>query len=95
MVILHLEFFVVYTIKSFALEGKKCNILRDIYCGNQSGRQEEIVAKVARELQHSSEWSETNSLLLFWDKIYVSQISNLRYHIVSLYYNTKVVEHVE
>jgi len=65
MVILHLEFFVVYTIKSFALEGEKCNILRDIYCGNQSGRQEEIVAKVARELQHSSEWSETNSLLLF------------------------------
>ena len=38
MVLLYLEFFVVYTIKIFALESEKCNILRDIYCGNQSRR---------------------------------------------------------
>ena len=65
MILLCLEFFTVCTLESFALEDKKCNILRDIHCGNQSRRQEEIVAKTAREFQHLSEWSKENSLLLF------------------------------
>jgi len=65
MVLLYLEFFIVHTIKRFALECEEHNILRDIYCGNQSGKQKKMVTKIAKELQCSSKWSETNSLLLF------------------------------
>ena len=48
--LLYLEFFVVHTIESFALEDEEYNILRNIHCGNQNKKQEELVSKVAREL---------------------------------------------
>ena len=53
--------------------------------------------RVARELQqllakflHSLKWLEVNGLLLFYSKIYVSDLCSLHCCIVSLHYDTKV-----
>jgi len=84
------------------MERLKRDILREIHQENQRGDQEEPVAKVARELWqaasktvHSIEWSEEEGLLWFRGKIYVSQNTDLRRQVVSLYYDTKVAGHPE
>jgi len=75
-------------------------MLREIRQGNQRGKQEEPVAKAARELQqassktvHSVEWSEEDGVLRFRGKIYVSQNSDLRRRVVSLCHDTKIAGH--
>jgi len=82
------------------LEKPEKNILREICQGNQKDNQEELVAKVARELQqasgkmvYSAEWSEDEGLLRFRSKIYVSRNMDLRRQVVSLCHDTKVARH--
>jgi len=38
--------------------------------------------------QYSSKWSETDGLLLFHSKIYISNILDFYYHIVFLHYDS-------
>jgi len=82
------------------LEGPERDILHKICQGNQKGNQEELVAKVAKELQqasgktvHFTEWSEDNGVLQFRGKIYVPRNVDLRRQVVSLCHNTKVAGH--
>jgi len=58
------------------------------------------VAKAARKLWqassktvHSAEWSEDEGVFWFRGKIYIPWNANLRRQVVSLCYDTKVVEH--
>jgi hypothetical protein len=60
--------------------------------------QEESVAKAARELQKdkgrgtvkSTEWSESDGLLMFCGKIYVPKDRELRHHIVEQHHNAHI-----
>jgi len=64
------EFLAVHALEGIELTGVEQKILSDIHKGNQNGDQEEPIAKVARELRHStngtvhsSEWSNIDGLL--------------------------------
>jgi len=72
-------------------------MLREIHQENQRGKQEEPIAKAARELWQASskmvcfmEWSEEDRVLRFRGKIYVPWNLDLRRQVVSLCHNTKV-----
>jgi len=75
-------------------------MLREIRQGNQRGKQEEPVAKAARELWQASskmvrsaEWSEEDGVLQFRGKIYVPRNPDLQRRVVSLCHDTKVARH--
>ena len=92
--------FAVRALEGTATIGEEHNILRDIRRGNRNGVQEEAVAKSARELQQSgtksvrsSEWSESEGLLLFRGKIYVPNDPELRRRIVALHHDTRIGGH--
>jgi len=62
----------VHVLEEVELTGIEQKILSDICKGNRNGDQEELIAKVARELWgspnkaiHSLEWLNINSLLQF------------------------------
>jgi len=70
VVLLWLELLAIWALKGVQLEGPERDILREIHQGNQKGDQEELVAKVARELRQASskmvrsvEWLEDKGLL--------------------------------
>jgi hypothetical protein len=73
MTLLSPELFHVHALSVIALVGPERDILRDIRHSLQDDKQEEPVAKAARELQRdrgrgtvrSAEWSESNGLMLF------------------------------
>jgi len=82
------------------VEDEEKDLLIDICCGNYLDKQEEPVAKAVQELQHlftksvcTTEWSKSNGLLLFWSKTYIPDIPDLYCHVVSLYYNLRIVGH--
>jgi hypothetical protein len=60
-----------------------------------------MVAKAARELQKdkgrgtvkSSEWSESDGLLMFHGKIYVPNDRDLRHHIIEQHHNMRIAGH--
>jgi len=100
VVLLRLEFLAVRALEGVELTGVEQKILSDIRKGNQSGDQEEPIAKAARELRrsangtvHSSEWSNINGLLRFRGKIYVPQSPDLHRQIVALCYDTHIAGH--
>jgi hypothetical protein len=51
MTLLSPELFHIHTLSAIALVGPECDILRDIQCSLQDNKQEELIAKAARELQ--------------------------------------------
>jgi hypothetical protein len=63
--------------------------------------QEELVVKAARELRKdkgrgtikSTEWSESDGLLMFCSKIYVPNDRDLRHCIVEQHHNTRIARH--
>jgi hypothetical protein len=63
--------------------------------------QEESVAKAARELRKdkgkgtvkSTEWSESDGLLMFCGKIYVPKDRDLRHHIIKPHHDTHITGH--
>jgi hypothetical protein len=64
--------------------------------------QEESVVKAARELWKdkgrgtikSTEWSESNGLLMFCGNIYVPKDRELRHHIIEQHHDTRITRHV-
>jgi hypothetical protein len=69
------------------LEGNEQNILQEVQCSLCKDTQEESVAKAVRELQKdkgrgtvkSTEWSESEGLLMFRGKIYNPKDRELRH----------------
>jgi len=100
MVLLRPELLAIRALEGIQSEGPEKDILQEIRQGNQKGKQEELVAKVAKELRQASgktvrsvEWSEDDGVLRFRGKIYVPQNADLRRRVVSLCHDTKVAGH--
>jgi hypothetical protein len=63
--------------------------------------QEEVVVKAARELWKdkgrgtvkSTEWSESDGLLMFHGKIYVPNDRDLQHHIIEQHHDTHIAGH--
>jgi hypothetical protein len=80
------KLFRIHALGGTRLGGEERNILHEVRCSLRDGAQEEAVAKVARELQKdkgrgmvkSTEWSESDGLLMFHGKIYVPNDRDLR-----------------
>jgi hypothetical protein len=81
MTLLSPELFCFHTLSVIAIVGPEREILRDIRHSLRDDKQEELVAKAARELQRdrgrgtvrSAEWSESEGLMLFRGKVYVPE----------------------
>ena len=94
------ELFTIHTLKGVELTGVEQKVLSKIYYSNCKGDLEEPITKTAQELWQSTsrsvhllEWSNINGLLHFQGKIYIPQNPELQRQIVSLYYNSKILEH--
>jgi len=92
------KFFTVWALEEVKLTRVEQKVLSNIWHGNQDRDLEEPVIKAALELQqsankllHPSEWSNIDSLLQFWGKIYIPQNLELRRQIVLLYHDSKIV----
>ena len=89
MVLLTPNFFAIQALEGLEAAGEEQGILKDMQKGTQDGEKEEPEAQAERELQGSSarsvksvEWSLSNGLLYFQDKIYVPDTSDLHRQIV-------------
>jgi hypothetical protein len=86
LTLLALELFRIHALAGVRLEGKERNILREVRRSIKDSMQEESAAEVARELWKdkgrgtikSTEWSESDGLLMFRGKIYVPNDKDLR-----------------
>jgi hypothetical protein len=95
------ELFRIHVLAGVRLEGEERNILREVQRSLKDGMQEELVAKAARELRKdkgrgtikSTEWSESDGLLMFHGKIYVPNDKDLRRRIVEQHHDTRIAEH--
>jgi hypothetical protein len=92
------ELFRIHALAGVRLEGDEHNILREVWRSLKDDVQEESVAKAARELQKdkgrgtikSTEWSESDGLLMFCGKIYVPNDRDLRRRIVEQHHNMRI-----
>jgi hypothetical protein len=95
------ELFRIHTLAGIRLEGDECNILQEVWHSLKDNVQEESVAKAARELWKdkdrgtvkSTEWLESDGLLMFCGKIYVPNDKYLRRHIVEQHHDTCIAGH--
>jgi hypothetical protein len=95
------ELFQIHALAGVRLEGKEHNILQEVWHSLRDDVQEESVAKAARELWKdkgrgtvkSSEWSESDGLLMFHGKIYVPKDRELRHHIVEQHHDMHIAGH--
>jgi hypothetical protein len=95
------ELFRIYALTGVRLEGDEHNILREVRRSIKVNVQEESVVKAARELRKdkgrgtikSTEWSESDGLLMFHGKIYVPKDRDLRRCIVEQHHNMHIAGH--
>jgi hypothetical protein len=88
------ELFWIHALAGARFQGDKQNILREVRHSLKGSVQEESIAKAARELQKdkgrgtvkSTEWSESEGLLMFHGKIYVPNDRDLRRRIIEQQY---------
>jgi hypothetical protein len=84
------ELFRIHALAGTRLEGEERNILWEVWHSVRDSVQEEAVVKAARELRKdkgrgtvkSTEWSESDRLLMFRSKIYVPNDRDLQCHII-------------
>jgi hypothetical protein len=101
LTLLALELFRIHALAGVRLEGEERNILREVWRSLKDDVQEESVVKAARELRKdksrdtvkSTEWSESDGLLMFHGKIYVPNDRDLRHRIVEQHHNTRIAGH--
>jgi hypothetical protein len=101
LTLLALELFRIHMLAGTRLEGEERNILCEVQCSLRDGVQEEAVAKAARELQKdkgrgmvkSTEWSESDGLLMFCGKIYVPNDKDLQHCIIEQHHDTCIAGH--
>jgi hypothetical protein len=95
------ELFRIHVLAGVRLEGDERNILQEVRCSLKDDVQEESVAKAARELWKdkgrgtikSTEWSESDGLLMFHGKIYVPKDRELRCRIVEQHHDMRIAGH--
>jgi hypothetical protein len=95
------ELFRIHTLAGVRLEGNEHNILREVWRSLKDDVQEESVAKAARELRKdkgrgmvkSTEWSESDRLLMFHGKIYVPKDRELRHRIIEQHHDMRITGH--
>jgi hypothetical protein len=95
------ELFQIHALTGVRLEGEERNILQEVQRSLKVDVQEESVAKAARELRKdkrrgtikSTEWSESDGLLMFRGKIYVPKDRDLRHRIVEQHHDTCIAGH--
>jgi hypothetical protein len=95
------ELFQIHALAGARFQGNERNILREVQRSLKDGVHEESIAKAARELQKdkgrgtvkSTEWSESEGLLMFHGKIYVPNDRDLRRHIVKQHHDTRITGH--
>jgi hypothetical protein len=95
------ELFRIHALTGTRLEGKECNILHEVWRSLKDGVQEEVVAKAARKLQtdkgrgmvKSTEWSESDGLLMFRSKIYVPNDRDLWHCIIEQHHDMRIARH--
>jgi hypothetical protein len=95
------ELFWIHALAGIRLEGKERNILQEVWHSLKVNVQEELVAKAARELQKdqgrgtikSTEWSESDGLLMFHSKIYIPKDRDLRHRIIEQYHDACIAGH--
>jgi hypothetical protein len=95
------ELFRIHALAGVRLESEERNILQEVRRSLKDGMQEESVAKAARELRKdkgrgtikSTEWSESDGLLMFHSKIYVPNDRDLRRCIVEQHHDTCIAGH--
>jgi hypothetical protein len=95
------ELFWIHALAGIRLEGNERNILQEVRCSLKDDAQEELVAKAARELRKdkgrgtvkSTEWSESDGLLMFCGKIYVPKDRDLRRRIVEQHHDMRIAGH--
>jgi hypothetical protein len=95
------ELFRIHALAGMRLKGEERNILREVWRSLKVDVQEESVAKAARELRKdksrgtikSTEWSESDGLLMFHSKIYVPNDRDLRRRIVKQHHDTRIARH--
>jgi hypothetical protein len=84
--------FTIQALEGITVEGEEQDILREIRWRNHDGEQEDLVATAAKALKeshrnsvHSTEWKESEGLLLFHDHIYVPNNAELRRRIIMIH----------
>jgi hypothetical protein len=95
------ELFWIHTLAGVRLEGDEHNILQEVWYSLKDDVQEESMAKADRELREdkgrgtvkSTEWSESDGLLMFHGKIYVPKDRKLRHLIVEQHHYTCITRH--
>jgi hypothetical protein len=95
------ELFRIHALAGARFQGDERNILREVQHSLKGGVQEESIAKAARELWKdkgrgtvkSTEWSESEGLLMFRGKIYVPNDRDLRCRIVEQHHDTHIAGH--
>jgi hypothetical protein len=95
------ELFWIHALAGARFQGDERNILQEVRRSLKDGVQEESIAKAAKELQkdkgrgtvRSAEWSESEGLLMFRDKIYVPNDRDLRRRIVEQHHDTCITGH--
>jgi hypothetical protein len=95
------ELFRIHVLAGTRLEGKERNILCEVQHSLRDRVQDEVVVKVARELQKdkgrgmvkSAEWLESDGLLMFHGKIYVPNDRDLQCHIIEQHHDTCIAGH--
>jgi hypothetical protein len=95
------ELFWIHALAGVRLKGDERNILQEVQCNLKDDVQEELVVKVAMELWKdkgrgtikSTEWSESDGLLMFRSKIYVPNDRDLRCRIIKQHHNTRIAKH--
>jgi hypothetical protein len=95
------ELFRIHALAGARFQGDEQNILREVRRSLKDGVQEESIATAARELRKdkgrgtvkSTEWSESEGLLMFRSKIYVPNDRDLRRRIVEQHHDTCIAGH--
>jgi hypothetical protein len=95
------ELFWIHALAGARFQGDEWNILWEVRRSLKDGVQEESIAKAAKELQKdkgrgtvkSTEWSESEGLLMFCSKIYVPNDRDLRRCIVKQHHDTRIAGH--
>ena len=100
MILLHLELFAVHALEGLTLVGEEHGIVGNIREAFGEEVVEDKVAVAVRKLRESggkllvsSEWAETDGLLMFGGKIYVPDVKNLQQHIVAQHHDTWIAGH--
>jgi hypothetical protein len=101
LMLLAFELFRIHALAGTRLEGEERNILCEARHSLRDGGQEEVVVKVARELRKdkgrgtvkSTEWPESDGLLMLHGKIYVPNDKDLQCRIIEQHHDTRIAGH--